>query len=216
VNKKLNILSNITRHDILNQITVLSTYTDILRLKISDPAVLDYVNKEDLAIDAIRRQITFTREYQNIGIHSPVWQNIHNTIKETTTSLKHQEIKLFVEVHDIEVLADPLLEKVFFNLVDNATKHGEKITYIRFTSTESKEGLIIICEDDGAGIPIAEKENIFNRRYFKHTGFGLYLSREILGITGLTIKETGEPGKGARFEIFIPEGRYRILTEKGS
>ena len=39
---------------------------------------------------------------------------------------------------------------------------------------------------------------------------GLFLTREILGITGITIEETGEPGKGARFEMLIPKGMYRF------
>ena len=48
---------------------------------------------------------------------------------------------------------------------------------------------------------------IFNRGYFNHTGFGLYLSREILSITGITITKNGTPGKGARFEITVPKVR---------
>jgi len=60
------------------------------------------------------------------------------------------------------------------------------------------------------GIPADKKEAIFNRGYFKHTGFGLLLSREILSITGITITENGIPGKGARFEITVPKGAYRF------
>jgi len=70
---------------------------------------------------------------------------------------------------------------------------------------------MLICEDEGPGIPAAEKENIFHRKFFKHPGFGFFLSLEILAITGLSIKETGEPGKGARFEIVIPNIAYRSL-----
>jgi len=38
---------------------------------------------------------------------------------------------------------------------------------------------------------------------------GLFLSREILAITGISISENGEPGKGARFEIRVPPGKFR-------
>jgi signal transduction histidine kinase len=69
---------------------------------------------------------------------------------------------------------------------------------------------VIVCEDDGVGIPSGKKEAIFNRGYFKHTGFGLYLSREILSITDITITENGVPGKGARFEMTVPKGAYRF------
>jgi signal transduction histidine kinase len=48
----------------------------------------------------------------------------------------------------------------------------------------------------------------------KNTGLGLFLSREILAITGITITENGTPGKGARFEITVPEGMYRFVKKK--
>ena len=105
--------------------------------------------------------------------------------------------------------ADPLLEKVFYNLIDNAKRYGVTITEIRFSGSEGTDGYTIFCEDDGVGIPAEFKTKIFNREYFKHTGFGLNLSREILEITGITITETAEPGRGARFEILVPEGKYR-------
>jgi signal transduction histidine kinase len=110
----------------------------------------------------------------------------------------------------MEVLADPLIIKVFYNLIDNAIRHGGKITTIRFSIQESGDEHPIICEDDGDGVPADEKERIFERRYGKNTGLGLFLAREILRITGMTIRETGEPGKGARFEMTVPNGAYRF------
>jgi signal transduction histidine kinase len=58
-------------------------------------------------------------------------------------------------------------------------------------------------------VPLDLKEKIFDKGYGKHTGFGLFLAREILAITGITIHETGLYGKGARFEIKVPKGKYR-------
>jgi signal transduction histidine kinase len=74
----------------------------------------------------------------------------------------------------------------------------------------------VSCENDGNGIPNAEKELIFRRGYGKNTGLGLFLVREILGITGMTIRETGDPGKGALFEITVPEGVYRTAGKPDS
>ncbi|MEI6841393.1 MAG: sensor histidine kinase, partial [Methanomicrobiales archaeon] len=107
------------------------------------------------------------------------------------------------------VFADPLVIKVFYNLMDNAARYGGKITTIRFSVDELDGDHIVVCEDDGDGIVAAEKEKIFERDFGKNTGLGLALSREILSITGITITETGEPGKGARFEINVPENMYR-------
>ncbi len=113
----------------------------------------------------------------------------------------------------MEVFADPLIVKVFFNLIDNALRHGGRITTIRFAFEARNGDRIIICEDDGDGVARGEKERIFERGFGKNTGFGLAISREILDITGITIRETGEPGRGARFEIRVPKGAYRLAGE---
>jgi signal transduction histidine kinase len=103
---------------------------------------------------------------------------------------------------------------VFYNLVENSLRHGEKITRARFSCIEGTGTLILVYEDDGAGVPAGVKERIFRREYFKNTGFGLFLSREILGITNMTISEVGTPGQGVRFEIKIPKNMYRFTVKK--
>ena len=110
-----------------------------------------------------------------------------------------------------EVFADPLIVKVFYNLMDNAVRYGGKITTIRFSVEDAGDEHLIVCEDDGDGVVAEEKEKIFERGFGKNTGLGLALSREILAITGITIKETGEPGKGARFEMTVPKSAWRLV-----
>ena len=94
--------------------------------------------------------------------------------------------------------------------MDNAARYGGKITTLRFSVEISSDAHLIVCEDDGDGVVAMEKEKIFERGFGKNTGLGLALSREILSITGITIRETGEPGKSARFEITVPKGAWRI------
>ena len=98
--------------------------------------------------------------------------------------------------------------------MDNAVRYGGKITTIKYTLEKSGEDYRIVCEDDGEGVTAGEKERIFERGFGKNTGLGLFLSREILGITGIMIHETGQPGLGARFEIFVPKGAYRLTDVK--
>ena len=54
-----------------------------------------------------------------------------------------------------------------------------------------------------------EKEVIFERGVGKNTGLGLFLAREILALTGIAVRETGVPGRGARFELVVPPGAFR-------
>ena len=107
------------------------------------------------------------------------------------------------------IYADPLLEKVFYNLLENSLRHGQTVTALQISVSETANGLVIVCQDNGTGITAGEKEKIFGRGYGRHSGFGLFLAREILGITGISIRETGQPGAGARFEILAPRDVYR-------
>jgi signal transduction histidine kinase len=94
--------------------------------------------------------------------------------------------------------------------MDNAVRYGDTITTIRFSFENRRGDKIIVCEDDGVGVRAEEKEKIFERGVGKNTGLGLALSQEILDITGISIEETGEPGKGARFEMTVPKGMWRV------
>jgi PAS domain S-box-containing protein len=208
-NHKLNLLSGITRHDIGNELQIIFGYVGLALDMEMDSHLRDYLEKIDDSSKHIGRQIAFTRDYQDIGVHSPVWMDVRSIISQAITPLETVSIQVLLEISGIEMYADPLIGKVFFNLIDNAKRYGETITRIRFYGSETADAYLIICEDDGVGIPDEFKKKIFNREYYKHTGFGLNLSREILDITGISISENGIYGKGARFEIRIPRGGYR-------
>jgi signal transduction histidine kinase len=117
---------------------------------------------------------------------------------------------IIVETNALEIYADLLIEKVFFNLIDNSLRHGERITRIHIRYEREDTGLILVYEDNGIGVPDRQKELIFERGFGKNTGYGLFLIREILSITGLTFKENGIFEKGTRFEIFVPNGLFRF------
>ncbi|MFA6363895.1 PAS domain S-box protein [Methanoregula sp.] len=211
-NKQLNLLSSITRHDILNQLMALKGYLYLSTEVIDKPTVLSgYIQKETAAVDTIERQITFTQYYQELGVVAPEWQNVNASIRKAVAGLPMRDIHIEVDPKNPEVFADRLFEKVFYNLIDNALRYGgDQMKTIRVFSQESDRGLRIVCEDDGVGITDEDKKHLFTRGFGKNTGFGLFLSQEILSITGITIAETGIPGKGARFEITVPKGAYRF------
>jgi len=210
-NKKLNLLSSITRHDINNQLTVILGYLTLLGEDQPDPAVAETYRKVIItAVEQVVAMIRFTKEYENIGVHAPAWQDLRALADTAAGQAPPGQVQVKNDLPaGADVFADPLIGKVFSNLVDNAVRHGGKVTTIRFSGEEAGGSQVIVCEDDGAGIPAGEKERIFERGFGKNTGFGLFLAREVLEITGITIRETGVEGEGARFEIHVPEGGYR-------
>ena len=212
--QKMNLLSSITRHDILNQLTVLSGYLALSEEFASDEKLLGFIKKEATATERINQQITFTKHYQDIGVQAPQWQNVHDTIAAAATLLDLSSVTVQIPSSNIEIYADPLLGKVFYNLLENAVRHGHATSVVQFSFQETGDTLMIVCEDNGGGIDKETKKHLFKRGYGKNTGFGLFLIREILSITGITIDENGEPGKGARFEITVPNGTYRFITNQ--
>jgi PAS domain S-box-containing protein len=207
--RKLGILNSITRHDILNKLSVLESFLSLLGEEVTNEKTRHYLKACTEATLTIDRHIQFMRDYQEIGIQAPIWQDLAITIRQVAETNYCPDIAIRVPDPGWEIFTDPLFEKVIYNLIENAVRHGGHIKNIAFTVRENGDGLSIIYEDDGVGIPDEEKEQVFEKGFGKNTGLGLFLAREILGITGITITETGTFGKGARFEIRVPKEACR-------
>lgn len=209
-NRKLNLLSGITRHDINNQLSIIRGYFDLLSLSRDESVRYEYQKKIGISARRIAAIIQFTKDYEEIGIRVPDWHNLKSVAGTAAQQAPPGSFSVINDIpENLEVFADALILRVFYNLMDNAARYGGKISKIRFSILPKESHLVIICEDDGEGIPADQKERIFERGFGKNTGLGLFLAREILSITGVTIAETGEPGKGARFEISVPKGAWR-------
>jgi len=215
--RKLNLLSGITRHDINNEITVLLGNLEFLEKECPDPSQNDYIHKASAAAYRILSIIRSAKEYESLGVHEASWQNCRTLADTAAKQVLLGKVMVKNDLpKDSEVFADPLIVRVFYNLMDNAVKYGGKITTIRFSLEDRDDVYIIRCEDDGVGVPPEEKELIFKRGFGKHTGLGLTISREILDITGITIQENGKFGAGARFEMSIPKTAYRLAGKRRS
>lgn len=215
-NRKLNLLSSVTRHDMRNQLSALLSYLELSRMQVVDPAAIARIEKEQTAAHAIERQLDFMKTYEEIGVVAPQWQDIRTVGERLRVRLPREGVNLTLPDAGTEVYADPLLEKVFENLADNSLRHGERVKQITISAQPGTDGgLALVYEDDGVGIRNEDKERVFVKGFGKNTGLGMFLSREILAITDLTIIENGVFGKGVRFEIRVPEGKHRIIAASG-
>jgi PAS domain S-box-containing protein len=198
-NRKLNLLSSITRHDILNQLTALQSYQSLLEEKITDPECKVWIERAVHVGEVIESQISFTQQYQDIGLQKPLWQDAYATAMSVCQDEGFLNVTIDEGLSHVCVFADPLLRTVFYNLFENAIMHGGKTTKIRVSGEVAPGGYALVVEDNGGGVTPEDKNRIFDKGYGKHTGLGLFLAREVLAITGLSIEEAGEYGKGARF-----------------
>lgn len=208
--RKISLLTQVTRHDINNMISALAGYLLLIRDNPADPGIDSYVQSSLAVVDKISNQLRFTREYQDIGSHQPLWLDLSESFSRALCDISRENVIIHSTISQVEIFSDPMIVKVFYNILENSLRHGKQVTRIDISAQPATgDTLQIIIEDDGAGITREEKERIFKYGYGKHTGLGLAVSRDILSLTGITISECGQPGAGARFEIVVPKGMWR-------
>ena len=214
-NRRLSLVSTFTRHDLANHLVALEGYLSLLREDPRGPSAPELVERLAEAVDRVRILSGFMRDYPAIGVQPAQWLGLRATAGRAARGVGLGNVAVEDSLPAVAVLADPLLERVFATLIENAVRHGGGVTRILLGAEPADDGLVLVVEDDGAGVPWADKERIFERGFGRNTGLGLFLAREILESMGMTIAEAGVPGHGARFEIRIPHGRVRSEAEAG-
>lgn len=206
--KKLHMMNDVSRHEI--RATIAGLLDQVQKAERENQGVRQSSSVREIrsSISRLERQIRFTEEYEEIGIHPPRWLPLDQLVPSTD----HIRIVRDPDLGKFEIFADPLVTKVFRYLAENTIRHGIRATEIRFAVSAVDTGLHISVGDNGTGIPAADKKKIFHRTGGDRIGMGLFLVREILAITGITIEEDGVPGEGAHFRILVPETAFRKRT----
>ncbi len=208
--RKLNLLTAITTTNIRNAAFTLSGYLELEQMQVNEEKRKEYHEKEGALLHQINLWLNMAKNYQDLGLNPPRWHTVNTTFILAISHLDMTAICRMINVEGLEVYADPLLENVFFNLTENFLLHARTATSLSMSYEETPQGLTLIFEDNGRGIPDEMKKTIFEREFTPTKGMGLFMAREILEITGITIRETGTYGKGARFEIMVPRDGYRF------
>jgi len=208
--RKLALMTDMTHQDLQNKITGLRGYVELARDAKTKEEQSAYSDKEERILADIHHMIKNCKDYQEMGVNQSRWIPVEESIR-IAASIVSPGPGVTVESHlaGLELYADPLIEKIFSHLIDNAVRHGKTTTHIRFFCEQVGDELLVICEDDGAGIPETKKKNLFRRGTGSVMGFGLFFVCECLEINGMKIAELSHPGTGARFGITVPNGMYR-------
>jgi PAS domain S-box-containing protein len=212
-NQKLQLMNIAAWHDIQNKVTGLRGYVARSRDLGTDENLKKFIDGEDDVLKVIYRQLQYTRDYQEMAIHPPRWVNLPQVLRTIISFRGIGALKFRMDIIHLELYCDPVIEKVFSHLIENTQKHAKKATEIHISCQETTDGILLIYEDDGIGIPMEKKKDLFIRGAGSENGFSLFFVHDVLEISDMSIRESGEPGKGARFEISVPKGLYR--TGKG-
>jgi PAS domain S-box-containing protein len=214
-NQKLQLMNIVAWHDIQNKVTGLRGYIELSKDLVTDEQMKKFIQSEEDVLKVIHQQIQYTKEYQEMGVHPQEWINLDHTLRMIISLAEVGGIRTEIDVADMEIFCDPAIAKVFSHLIDNTKAHGQKATGIRIGYRETPEGLVLLYEDNGIGIPEEQKKELFLRNVGTTSGFSLFFIHDLLEVSEMTIKETGIFGEGVRFEIGIPRGIYRFGGKRG-
>jgi PAS domain S-box-containing protein len=208
-NEKLHVVGGLTRHDVRNKLSAVTGNAYLLRQKlVGDAKALEQLKDMEAAVRLVEKIFEFATIYEKLGTEELVNIDVGKTVDGAVSLFSDLKgVKIVNECDGLTVLADSLLRQLFYNLVDNSLKYGEKLSQIRVYYEEKNGGHVdVIYVDDGVGIPHAAKPKLFDEGYTtgKGSGYGLYLVKKMMEVYGWTISETGTHGKGAKFIISIP------------
>jgi signal transduction histidine kinase len=114
------------------------------------------------------------------------------------------------------VAADaPKLERIIENLIVNAAKHTPAGTTVWVRLRAQDDGVLLLVEDEGPGVPAQLREQIFQpfrqgRNIADHapgSGIGLALVAQFAGLHGGHAWVQDRPSGGASFRVFLPDTR---------
>ena len=209
MNDKLRVAGGLTRHDVSNKLAAIGFYEFLLRKSLGDkPELAKYLDGIKNAIDESSNLFELSGFYEKIEIEKLSSMDVFECFNVAAALFSNLiTLKVVNECQGLKVVADSLLKQLFYNLIDNSLKHGEKVTQIRLHYNKDDNGIQLFFEDNGVGIPKANKLKLFKVGFTtgKGSGLGLYLIEKIIEVYGWTIQETGESDKGAKFVITIPK-----------
>jgi two-component system sensor histidine kinase KdpD len=144
----------------------------------------------------------------------PFEEVVGSALQAVRTALgrRHVEVAL---AHDLPLVEfdGTLIERVLYNLLENATKYTPDGTLIRIGGEVSGDNLLVTVSDNGPGLPKGQQDSIFEKftRGSRESstpgvGLGLAISRAIVEAHHGRIWAQDNPGGGAKFCFTLPLG----------
>ena len=157
-----------------------------------------------------KKEIDF--RFENISLHTIIERAVETI--DIQVHQKNGKITLNLNASEPVVYGDgEHLTNLVNNLLDNALKYSPDIPEIRVETKNTDKGIILSVEDKGIGMNKSVQSKIFERFYrqasgnvhdVKGFGLGLNYVRAIIDAHKGNVTVMSEPGKGSRFDIFLP------------
>ncbi|EEI86363.1 sensor histidine kinase [Anaerococcus lactolyticus] len=204
-------------HELRTPIAVMKSQLDVFRQKTDDEdarkmlRVLDSnVSKLNGLVDAIL-SLRKKSKLKFVDVNLDIL--VDEIILDLEDKAEENGIDLIVKDTNISLVTDDgLLQRLVFNIVENAIKYNNPGGKVEISAKQVKDMVQIIVADTGVGISQADKERIFELFYQIDSsrgqegfGIGLSLSKTIANMLGATIEITDNEPKGSIFTVKIPK-----------
>jgi PAS domain S-box-containing protein len=207
---RIDMVLNMTRHDIQHRIMVAESYLELLRDGLVERHKRRYLDKALGGLQDVSRQIEMLQEYQEMGRGEPRWIELGAVVERARGLAEQRKVDLQHDLHGLEVLADPLLESALTHLFEMELAPQLEASRLDVVFQINSRSLSLLIDDDGPGIAVEKKGSLFELDGSSNQSQGLNILREVLRMTDMSISEMGMPCLGRRYEIVVPEGRFRF------
>ena len=210
----LRIVNKIVRHDIRNDLQLISAYADRLANRTDEFEEPQKISK--CATNAV--EVTETaRDVTDMVLQAgqpDEFVNLNNIlpqqIKNINNSYPRSQIETRGQIPNIDVVGSDMLESVFRNLLSNAIQHNTKeVPEVTVSVSQTASDAIIEIADNGPGIPDRHKEAMFEEGNSglesDGTGLGLYLVKKVVGRNNGRVEVVDNEPEGSVFVVKLPK-----------
>jgi PAS domain S-box-containing protein len=197
-NERLERFTSVVSHDLLNPLNVATGRLELAREECDSDHLAAVETAHERMATLIHNLLRLAREGEPVSERTTI--DLFRLVDTCWATVETGDAELRNEASRRIKGDESRLRQVFENLFRNSVEHGG--TGVTVTVGDSDAGIYV--EDDGAGIPVDEREVVFETGYSgsaEGTGFGLSIVAEIVEAHGWTIRVTDGAGGGARFEI---------------
>jgi len=212
----------VVTHDLRNTIQGVMSYSQLLQRKVVEPR-LQVMAKG--IVDSARHMSNLTNDLHDLarlGMQAMrvepqtclLRETVDQVLEEFADFAQNEKVELRPPqvAPELTCRADPVrLRQVLSNLVSNAIKYNQSGGWVQVSAESQAQGVKIVVEDSGIGIPPEEQSNLFelftrasNHRRRDSSGLGLAISKRLVELHGGSLELFSKPGTGSRFTALFP------------
>ncbi len=215
----LNVLNQMLRHDIRNDLQLVSAYAELITKRTDDEEVESHVEtilentEHAVELTATAREIANLTDTDEVELRPIGLRTVLETELDAVRSAYPEAVLRGPDNPPaVRVRATDMLNSVFRNLLKNAIQHNDtETTEVTVSATEREETMLVRVADNGPGIPDTQKDSVFGKGESgleSHgTGMGLYLVQTLIESYGGSVRVEDNEPRGAKFVIELPKAQ---------